>query len=288
MAAKVKTNMKLLKVGADVEMFLKNKDNAPVPCVGIVGGTKGKPIPLPGLGAGFGIQEDNVMPEFNIPPAQDVQAFVSSIGAALHSINGIFKAKELTPTIVPSMRFPMKDLESRQAQTIGCEPDFNVWERCENQVKGFEGPLATLRTAGGHVHVSFEVDGRIPQMPDDIEYLEAVVMGMDVFLGVPFTKFDQDIDRRKLYGKAGAFRIKPYGIEYRVLSNCWITTPSRTAYVFNQVEKVFAYLNKYGIDHCNTALREMYPLVLEAINNNRPDYQNHVMQQWGIAAVPNG
>jgi hypothetical protein len=37
-----------------------------------------------------------------------------------------------------------------------------------------------------------------------------------------------------MYGAAGAFRPKPYGVEYRVLSNAWLTTEDRMRFVFDQ------------------------------------------------------
>jgi hypothetical protein len=40
--------------------------------------------------------------------------------------------------------------------------------------------------------------------------------------------------RRELYGKAGAFRPKPYGVEYRVLSNRWLNSEALIRWVYNQ------------------------------------------------------
>jgi len=48
---------------------------------------------------------------------------------------------------------------------------------------------------------------------------------LDVYLGAVSLLWDQEDRRRELYGAAGAFRPKPYGMEYRVLSNKWISSP---------------------------------------------------------------
>ena len=108
---KRKEHFKLLMVGADVEMFLKDKEGNPVPCVGVVGGTKSDPLPLPGLPEGFARQEDNVMLEFNIAPAKDASMFVNHIGMALNSITGLIHPKGLDMNILPAMRFDKKQLD---------------------------------------------------------------------------------------------------------------------------------------------------------------------------------
>ena len=40
-----------------------------------------------------------------------------------------------------------------------------------------------------------------------------------------------------MYGAAGAFRPKPYGVEYRVLSNAWLLTEDRMRFVYKQTVK---------------------------------------------------
>ena len=38
------------------------------------------------------------------------------------------------------------------------------------------------------------------------------------------------------YGKAGCFRLQPYGFEYRTLSSYWIATEARLRFIWRQVE----------------------------------------------------
>ena len=45
---------------------------------------------------------------------------------------------------------------------------------------------------------------------------------MDYTLGLDSLLLDSDTRRRSMYGRAGSFRFKEYGIEYRTLSNFWI------------------------------------------------------------------
>lgn len=57
---------------------------------------------------------------------------------------------------------------------------------------------------------------------------------MDVFLGVPSIIIDPDTERRKLYGKAGCFRLQPWGVEYRVLSSYMMKNDNFIRYVYKQ------------------------------------------------------
>jgi hypothetical protein len=56
-----------------------------------------------------------------------------------------------------------------------------------------------------------------------------------------------------MYGRAGAFRPKPYGVEYRVLSNVWLRESSMVKWIWNQtfyaVESLFngsSLVEKHG------------------------------------------
>jgi hypothetical protein len=87
----------------------------------------------------------------------------------------------------------------------------------------------------GHIHVGYNN----PSSKTNLE----IVKTMDLFLGVPSIILDTDTERRKLYGKAGAFRNKAYGVEYRVLSGFWITNDSLMEFAFNNTMNAIKFIN---------------------------------------------
>jgi hypothetical protein len=60
---------------------------------------------------------------------------------------------------------------------------------------------------------------------------------MDLFLGVPSILMDKGDVRKQLYGSAGAYRDKPYGGEYRTLSNFWIFDNHLIEWVWNNTSR---------------------------------------------------
>lgn len=216
-----------------------------VPAIGLVGGTKENPLPIEGLPLGFAVQEDNVMAEGNIPAAKDAKEFSDSFGKLLTHLQNIAHSHKLELSSRPIAFFQPEELESNQAKTIGCEPDFCVWTRKRNPIDNEHPILRILRSTGGHIHVSFFVDKHEPSMEDR----EWFVKGMDTFLTIPLmlrhlssSARDDEKLRKMLYGKAGAFRPKDYGIEYRVLSNFWTLDVATRLFTFNQVQNVGKYL----------------------------------------------
>ena len=62
-----------------------------------------------------------------------------------------------------------------------------------------------------HIHVGYDH----PSVPESLRMVKL----LDIFLGIPSVIIDPDKKRRELYGKAGAFRLTKYGMEYRTLSS---------------------------------------------------------------------
>ena len=70
----------MITVGTDPELMLREKSTGRIiSAAGLIGGTKGKPVQMEGLPEGYGVQEDNVMVEYNIPPCTSGQAFLTAL-----------------------------------------------------------------------------------------------------------------------------------------------------------------------------------------------------------------
>lgn len=69
-----------------------------------------------------------------------------------------------------------------------------------------------------------------------------------MYLGVPSVLKDDDTKRRSLYGKAGCFRLTPYGVEYRVLSSYFLSTKITLNWVWNGIcTAIEAFNEKYAL-----------------------------------------
>ena len=72
--------LKNITIGADPELFIFDTVNkSVVSSIGIIPGEKGNPWVDPAWKPGFGLEIDNVLAEFNIPPCTTKQEFVESI-----------------------------------------------------------------------------------------------------------------------------------------------------------------------------------------------------------------
>jgi len=222
--------MQNFMLGSDPEVFLRNPLNGEfISSVRKIGGSKERPMPIDEQGNA--VQEDNVAVEFNTPPCQSAADFIKHININKEWIAEKAKSLGLEMCIIPSAEFTDEQLHSREAQTFGCEPDFNAWKDGRMNPRP-RSKNKNLRSCGGHIHVALDMG-----VDDPIEVIKA----MDLFVGCLMLEFDHDKQRRELYGKAGAFRYKPYGVEYRTASNAWIETDERIQWAWDQSEKALAY-----------------------------------------------
>lgn len=223
-------------LGCDTELFAVDSTGKHRALCGLVGGTKEEPAPMKDLPHGFAYQEDNVAVEFNIPPCDTPYNWLSCVSAARDWVKGKLQtslALDLSPNCAVS--FDKTELTHPNALVFGCEPDYDAWKMVENSKPTCDDP--TLRTAGGHIHVGTqEVD------------MVLGVRNMDLFLGVPSVLLDDKPDsvlRRQLYGKHGAMRPKPYGWEYRVLSNFWVFDTKLIEWVWDATSAALSYKHKF-------------------------------------------
>lgn len=263
--------MKFL-LGADPEMFLVDAAGALVSSIGKVGGSKMNPRPLP-IAPGFAVQEDNVALEFNIPPAADAVEFEANIRKTVSYLKAEVLAKYGFDFVnLSAASFPKEQLTHPDAQVFGCDPDFNAWNKGRRNPR----PRAkdrNLRSCGGHLHIGY-------QFQDDHE-VQQFIKHCDLYLGVPSVLMDKGDLRKQLYGKAGAYRPKSYGCEYRSLSNFWVFDPTLTMWAHRNVNKALDVWNSATqdvVDHEQVA-------ILDAINNNNKAAAEVLVNKYGLEVL---
>lgn len=251
-----------MRLGADPEVFLINPQTGNlVSAINKIGGSKYDPLQVKGLPKGFTLQEDNVALEFGIPPAKSAATFVKYIQTVMNAGLSKIETEGLNFSNLSAVYFPEDQLNNPAAQTFGCEPDFNAWTGEMNPKP--QAADATLRSAGGHVHIETDLNPNL------------VGQACDLYLGIPSLLTDKEGDlRRQLgYGRAGAIRYKPYGIEYRTLSNYWIFSPKHIRWVWNQVARALQHV-KDG--------KEIPSAVEIIINENDRRFAKYLTKEYNL------
>ena len=93
-----------------------------------------------------------------------------------------------------------------------------------------------FRTAAGHIHIGWTEDQDIND-PVHQNRCNLIARELDFYLGLPSLFYDDDTQRREMYGKAGCIRYKSYGVEYRTLSNMWLQSPELIQWVYRNTVK---------------------------------------------------
>lgn len=215
-----------MRIGADPEVLLVNSQGKLISAIGMIGAGKLDPYQIPNMPQGFTLQEDNVSLEYGIPPASSAKEFSNHIENVM--LQSLAYVRGCSFSKLSCAVYDADQMQNPAAHIFGCEPDFNAWTDDYNP--GPQPPHPFMRSAGGHVHVETK------------EQPLAVIRAMDLFLGVPSVLMDKGEERRKLYGKAGAHRVKSYGVEYRTLSNFWIFEDSLCEWVWNQTSEALSHL----------------------------------------------
>ena len=247
-------------LGADPEAIVVNHSGFPVSAIGRLPGFKHDPFEM----ESGTCHPDNVMAEFNTAVAKNIKEFSTIITSCIQDVNSLLKAKGCYLEKGMVALYPKPELQHPEALTAGCSPDFNAYHHGgENTPPNFE--TNNNRCAGGHIHIGA-----------DITDIHKFIQACDLFLTIP-TLSEESLLRRSLYGQAGSFRVKPYGVEYRTIGNHWIWSTERHNWVWNQVQ--------YILDHYETLVLPDY--LAEIINNHDLDTAKQLCQDFKIPNYPN-
>jgi hypothetical protein len=257
-------------IGCDPEIFAKQSGKV-VSAHGLIPGDKKNPFKV-NKGA---VQVDGMALEFNIDPAATDDEFVINIKEVLQQMQLMVPDHEFFISPVAKFSPAYMKQQPKEALELGCDPDFNAWEGGNP----FDKPDMKLpmRTASGHVHIGW-TNGQDIRDPSHISKCIAVAKQMDYVLGLGSLVYDQDTKRRSMYGKPGCFRPKPYGVEYRTLSNMWLSSETLMRWVFRNAKAGIESLMQGGALF-NDGNAEK---VRDAINNSNLNQALVIMEKHNL------
>ena len=206
-------------MGADPELFIETN--------GAIVGSE-KLVPETGIDSGSGGKtvRDGVQIEIHPTPAHCRAYFTNNLSYCFKALVKQIRATDEKAnlnfsSVVKLSKEEMASL-SEQSKVFGCMPSNNVYDQEQSKIK--VNPKRYLkRSAGGHIHLSSSHgDANVTNM---LRNPNPMIPVLDIILGNTSVLIDRNPankERRKVYGKAGEHRIKPYGCEYRTLSNFWL------------------------------------------------------------------
>lgn len=217
-------------LGADPEIFVEKADGSLFPAFEFL---KGKDNPDK-TEDGQSVYWDGFQAEHTIEASAKVPTCVNSLKLGLKQVIKLAKIKDKRAklslqTVVDT---PLKDLVRLPTHLteFGCMPSFNAYGI---KGRGSEGHTVPYRFAGGHIHFG------IGELSEDV--MEELVKTLDTVLGIAsvsmFERFDNPV-RREYYGLAGEYRLPPWGLEYRTLSNAWVFNPDLATKVLELSRRV--------------------------------------------------
>jgi hypothetical protein len=214
-------------IGCDPEVFVVNEKGEFVSAHGMIPGTKAAPLKVRnGM-----VQVDGMALEFGIDPAATKEEFVTRITDVLGQLKEMLPAgHRLEFSSIATFSPEVMAAQPEEALELGCDPDYNAYTLDKNPRPHLPNP--NIRSAGGHVHIGWGA-GLPTRDPKHIEACAALSVEMDFFMGAASLAWDKDALRRSIYGAAGAFRPKPYGMEYRSGSNQWLRSPELIGFVYD-------------------------------------------------------
>lgn len=232
-------------IGTDPEVFLKHKYTGQfVSAHGMFPGSKHEPFKLD-RGA---MQVDGHALEFNTDPVDNEDDFVEVVNHVFNQVKGYVQEVDQNLEIVlePVARFEpwYFDTLPGESKILGCTPDFSALTGKE--LGAPEISDVPLRTSSGHIHIGWTKD---EDAFDEEEFKKRFVLANRItpYLLKVAEKWENadSTERRKYYGRDGAFRPKPYGVELRALDCLWLKSDDTIRDVFRAAkegfEKEFAY-----------------------------------------------
>ena len=189
----------------------------------------------------------------------------------ISSINGNRQHAYFVENLTCAIEYSAEELDTPEAWKAGCDPSLNAYNKPTGRGIRYKD---NWRFGGTHFNI------------DCTGSKEQFAMALDNTLGlisVLATQCPEDERRRReLYGRAGEYRSKPFGIEYRVLSN---TFPELIPLYGENLTDFIKFLGcnvkaKRKHDLFKEIMRAKPKQVEEAINNVDKDLAATIMKPY--------
>ena len=166
--------------------------------------------------------------------------------------------------VVTSYEFSPEYLRSigPAVMQFGCDPDLDLYS---GEVNVPPSSDTNLRTAGGHIHIGGSFN------------IRKMVFAMDIYAGLPSVLMDEDAQRRSMYGRAGCFRVKHYGVEYRTLSNFWMRNTDLQEWAFDA-----AFMAAHNVEEIAEQAYEDREDIQACINNSDKALARRLMKKFNV------
>lgn len=251
-----------LLIGADPEFFIRRRRHF-LSAHYLECGTKENPKKTDN----GHIQVDGISLECNVTPAATREDFIKNVQSVRRDAAAELYMFDPTAELVarPSIFFGRKRLSAlpHENAELGCRADWNAYTLTTNDAPD---PNVPFRTGSGHIHIGWTERATIDRR--FINQCAEVVRELDYWLGLPSLLWDNDDRRRSLYGKAGAYRPKSYGLEYRTLSNAWVDTDTHIGWVFDATKRAIEAFSDGGL----LLYKQYGDFAKLSINNNDRDW----------------
>jgi hypothetical protein len=215
-------------LGTDPEFFFVDKSGKVIPAEKILGksGIKNERENFDGSKYSIGkLVPDGVQLEINLSPDQKGtcrQTFWSQLERAYTHMLKIADDNNVLIDTEQVKKFTQEEIDAfpDSCKRFGCAPSYNVYSQEVDKVSVIPvNPAEYLyRSAGGHMHFGIPKEYLTKMGVDNLVRL------LDIFVGNTLVLFDRHplmAERRKVYGRAGEYRLPSYGLEYRTPSNYW-------------------------------------------------------------------
>jgi hypothetical protein len=232
-------------IGTDPEVFLRSVSTGEfVSAHGMFPGTKQQPYPLGNVGF---MQVDGHALEFNSLPAESEDEFVENVTNIFEAVKREVEKvdPDLEIALEPVAHFDEAYFKSLpdESKVLGCDPDFSSMSG--SVLPSPDISTKPVRTSSGHIHIGWT---NFDDTYDEQVFAQRLEVANKVtpHLLKVAKRWENPAseERRRYYGREGAFRPKAYGVELRVLDCLWLKDEQSMREVYRAAYDGF--MKEYG------------------------------------------